>query len=146
MSFPLITTLRFRHPLFKKKVSWSSKTVIMTRREGKRKWIGAITINLVININGTYVTTLQRNHERWKRTRYDTTFMQLLSCLHANTINIAPLIFTPMELKWEKRNQAFGIVEGNQGICWGQKVHKIVQNGPPSLWIWDMHAFSDFQL
>jgi len=50
--------LYFRHPMFKRKVSWSSKAVIVTRREGekrKREWISAIMINLVININGTYM-------------------------------------------------------------------------------------------
>jgi len=41
------------------------------------------------------------------------------------------LIFTNMELKWEKPNEAFGIVEGNEGMCWGQKVHKSSKMGPP---------------
>lgn len=53
---------------------------------------------LVININGTFVTTLKRNNERWKRARCDINIMQLHSYLYANTIN-APLIFTNMELK-----------------------------------------------
>ena len=57
----------------------------------------------------------------------------------------ATLIFTHMELKWEKQNQTFGIVEGNEGICWGQKVHnKSSKMGPPLFEFENVHAFFTF--
>jgi len=51
-----------------------------------------------------------------------------------------------MEVKWEKGNEAFGIVEGNEGMCWGQKVHKWSKMGPTLFEFENVHAFSVFQL
>lgn len=85
-----------------------------------------------MNIKGRYVTTLERNHEMVKRNK-DMTLMQLLSYLNANKVNNATFILTNMEVKWEKGNEAFGIVEGNEGICWGQKVKKSSKMGPITL-------------